>query len=96
MDLNLETISDALGDYGRTLRGCVDLNLMMCWVLNHDFGSHPTRVRGFKFLFMFGGKSMNQSHPTRVRGFKLPTTGIIERDESRTLRGCVDLNIFCK
>ena len=40
--------------------GCVCLTAM----------SHPTRVRGLKFVFCFVRIEHDQSHPTRVRGLK--------------------------
>ena len=55
----------------RTLRGCVDWNSLVIWCASGRPRSHPSRVRGLKYIEL-GSTSFHifQSHPSRVRGLK--------------------------
>ena len=52
--------------------------------------SHPTWVRGLKLEERALTATVGMSHPTWVRGLKQTKIADIQRQQGRTLRGCVD------
>ena len=79
------------GTPGRTLRGCVDLNVGFGFWIIIFLQSHPTRVRGFKLLKMQGAI---RPLPSRTLRGCVDLNGKVfveyADEKSRTLRGCVD------
>ena len=52
--------------------------------------SHPTWVRGLKFVLLKGYAVSMPSHPTWVRGLKWKYPRLFSTGRGRTPHGCVD------
>ena len=75
----------------------MDWNSILTLVISLKWESHPTWVRGLKLLALPKRNKRLVSHPTWVRGLKHNVAYALKVLSCRTLRGCVDWNVYgCK
>ena len=91
--LKLFCLIKTKGKVSHTLRGCVDWNALISYVLGIIVGSHPSWVCGLKLGINIHLLSNHLSHPSWVCGLKLVDRIIVIFKTGHTLRGCVDWNL---
>ena len=93
VDWNKSSSSSTIKAICRTLRGCVDWNRNKRVIIDYRLASHPSRVRGLKYLSYKPDGSISGRRTLRgCVDWNKEWTHKHHLKSCRTLRGCVDWN----